>query len=157
MGYVEEIRSLIGHRPLILPGAVVILLDQQERVLLQCRSDGGWGLPGGLMELGEALEDTARREVEEETGLCVGDLALKGLFSGPEYFLRLSNGDELYSVTAVYVSKQYSGELVVDGEESVALQFFEQDSLPDDISPGYRAYLSVLKTNTTLVRRRRAI
>lgn len=144
MGYVEEIRSLVGHRPLILPGAVVILLDQQGRVLLQRRSDGGWGLPGGLMELGESLEDTARREVKEETGLSVGDLALKGLFSGPEYFLRVSNGDELYSVTAVYVSTQYSGELFVDGNESVDLRFFELDSLPEDVTETYRTYLAIL-------------
>lgn len=145
MGYVEEIRLLVGHRPLILAGANVIILDEQERVLMQRRSDnGGWGLPGGLMELGESLEDTARREVKEETGLSVDALVLKGLFSGPDYFLQLSNGDELYSVTAVYVSKQFSGQLAVDGHESADLRFFDQHSLPDGVIEKYRTYLTVL-------------
>ncbi len=35
MGYVEELRKLVGHRPLILVGAVVIIEDQQGKILLQ--------------------------------------------------------------------------------------------------------------------------
>lgn len=68
MNYVKDLRELVGNRPLILPGAVAIILNDQNEVLLQHRIDGGWGLPGGLMELGESLEETARREVKEETG-----------------------------------------------------------------------------------------
>lgn len=141
MGYVEDIRLLVGHRPLILPGAVVIVLDQHDRILLQRRSDGGWGLPGGLMDLGESLEETARREVREETGLSVGELVLIDVFSGSDYFFRVSNGDELYSVTAVYISREYSGNLSPDGDESVDLGFFSQGSLPEEIAPEYRTYL----------------
>ena len=57
-------------------------------MLLQKRYDGGWGLPGGLMELGESLEDTAKREVLEKTGLVIEDLKLLEIFSGPEYNLK---------------------------------------------------------------------
>jgi hypothetical protein len=89
MNYVKELRELVGTRPLILPGAVVIILNKQNEVLLQHRSDSGWGLPGGLMELGESLEETARREVKEETGLTVGELELMGIFSGNNYFIKL--------------------------------------------------------------------
>ncbi|WP_202409876.1 NUDIX domain-containing protein [Halobacillus litoralis] len=62
MDYVKELRKDVGTKPLILPGAVVIIENDQQEILLQHRKDGGWGLPGGLMELGESLEDTARRE-----------------------------------------------------------------------------------------------
>ncbi|SHN35955.1 NUDIX domain-containing protein [Actinacidiphila paucisporea] len=79
--YVAELRSLLGHRPVIFPGASVVVTDDRGRVLLLARADtGGWGLPAGLMDPGESFEDTARREVLEETGLIVGELALLGLF-----------------------------------------------------------------------------
>lgn len=67
--YVKDIRAMIGHRPLLLAGSNVIILDERGDILLQQRLNGHWGLPGGLLELGESLEETARREVLEETGL----------------------------------------------------------------------------------------
>ncbi|MCM0623419.1 NUDIX domain-containing protein [Lysinibacillus sp. OL1_EC] len=42
---------------------MVLILSTENEILLQKRDDGGWGLPEGLMELGESLEDTAKREV----------------------------------------------------------------------------------------------
>ncbi len=89
MTYIEEIRALVGTRPLILVGAVVIISDDEGRVLLEQRKFpyGQWGLPGGLMELGESAEDAARREVLEETSLVVGSLVLEGVYSGPDHFI----------------------------------------------------------------------
>lgn len=141
MGYIRELRKLVGHRPLILPGAVVLVFNNEGKLLLQHRSDGGWGLPGGLMELGESLEETARREVKEETGLDIGELKLEGVFSGEEYYLKVANGDELYSVTTVYSTNEYVGELEIDELESIDLQFFSLDQLPDDLQKSYLNYI----------------
>ena len=69
---------------MILNGSVAVVTDDAGRVLLQHRSDGRWGLPGGLMELGESCEDTARRETREETGLALGGLRLLGVWSGKD-------------------------------------------------------------------------
>lgn len=56
MGYVKELRALVGHRPLIIPGAAVLILDKSDRLLLQLRRDNQhWGLIGGSMEIGESL------------------------------------------------------------------------------------------------------
>ncbi len=45
--------------------------DGVEVVICGRREDGVWGLPKGTPEDGETLEQTARREVQEETGLAV--------------------------------------------------------------------------------------
>ncbi|MFD1738049.1 NUDIX hydrolase [Bacillus salitolerans] len=141
MSYVMELRELVGHRPLLLPGSVVIILNEDHQILLQHRHDGDWGLPGGLMELGESLEDTARREVKEETGLDIGELELLGVFSGPDYYLKLPNGDELYSVTAVYLAHESKGTIKMDRNESIDLQYFTCNELPEGLNEETRNYL----------------
>jgi 8-oxo-dGTP diphosphatase len=63
--------------PLVGVGAVIV---HEGRVLLVRRGreplKGHWSLPGGLLELGEALTDGVVREVREETGLIVEPLEL---------------------------------------------------------------------------------
>ena len=141
MGYIEEIRAAVGHRPLILPGAAVLVLYHQNRVLLQRRREGLWGVPGGFMELGESAEDTARRVVQEETGLVIGELTLAGVFSGQDTWVQLPNGDEFYSVTIAYISRNYRGEPQADGVESTDAGFFALESLP---SPMHRKFQDVV-------------
>ncbi len=141
MNYVMELRKLVGQRPLILPGSVVLIINEDRELLLQHRQDGGWGLPGGIMELGESLEDTARREVKEETGLEVGELELLGVFSGPEYFLKVANGDELYSVTAVYLTHESKGNIEIDKDESIDVRYFNINELPEGLTEVNRNYI----------------
>ena len=65
------------NRPLVGVGVVVF---KDDRVLLVRRGkpprQGRWSLPGGRQRLGEAVRETARREVREETGLEVEVTAL---------------------------------------------------------------------------------
>jgi 8-oxo-dGTP pyrophosphatase MutT (NUDIX family) len=96
-------------------GAGVIILNPLNRLLLLHRTDNAaWGIPGGAMEPGESLEATAIRETLEETGLAVYDLALFGAFSGPEFFYKYPNGDQVYNVTIIYLVRNYSGEPRLD-------------------------------------------
>ena len=142
MGYIEELRKIVGHRPLILAGANVVIVNTDDRILLQRRADGSWGLPGGLMELGESLEDAARREALEETGLVVGELTLVGIFSGERYYFKVvHNGDELYSVTAVYVTRDVTGEINGDNEETLELRYFHPGEMPEDMDDEYLDYI----------------
>ncbi|MFF2754115.1 NUDIX domain-containing protein [Psychrobacillus sp. NPDC058041] len=103
-----------------------LILNDKNEVLLQDRVHDIFGLPGGLMELGESLEDTARREVLEETGLSVGELKLCHVYLGPDYYFEVANGDTFYSVTAVYKTREYNGDISPDGNESISLQFSHQ-------------------------------
>ena len=140
MGYIEELREIVGHRPLILLGSVVIILDEAGRLLLQQRTypKDSWGLAGGLMELGETTEEVARREVEEETGLKVGKLHFINVYSGPEYFVKAANGDEFYCVTVGYYTNEYTGDLQVDESESVKVEFFYPHELPKGIVKSHK-------------------
>lgn len=139
--YVRELRQLVGHRPIIMVGAAVIILDETDRLLLMKRSDNGcWGLPGGALEPGELLEDAARRETQEEAGCTVGDMSLFGVFSGPELFYEYPNGDQVYNVNAIYVTHDIGGELRLN-DEHVEMGFFDRRSLPEPISPPIRPVL----------------
>ncbi len=138
MEYYKELRKYVGHRPLILPGSVVIIVNENGEILLQERKEGGWGLPGGLMDLGESFVDTAKREVLEETGLHIDNLLLLEVLSGSECYYKNPNGDELYSITAVYKTTDFNGELRPDPDESKSLSFYKLDSLPDNMELEYR-------------------
>ncbi|MCM1991873.1 NUDIX hydrolase [Oceanirhabdus seepicola] len=141
MGYVEELRKIVGHRPLILVGAVTIIIDDENRILLQKRkttSYGMWGIPGGLMELGESAEDTAKREVFEETGLTVGKLNLIDIFSGEGSYIKVPNGDEFYAVTVAYYTNEFSGEFNMDESESLDFSFISIEELPENIVKSHK-------------------
>ncbi|MDP9568874.1 UNVERIFIED_ORG: ADP-ribose pyrophosphatase YjhB (NUDIX family) [Kosakonia oryzae] len=141
MNYVQQIRSLIGHRLLLLVGANVIITDPHQRLLLQLRRDGTWGLPGGLLEPGESLEETATREVKEETNLEVRNLALLGVFSGPEYTFTLQNKDEINVITSLYWAREWSGDIINDPAEGHELAFFAPQALPGNMDEEYRVYI----------------
>jgi 8-oxo-dGTP pyrophosphatase MutT (NUDIX family) len=143
MGYIEELRAIVGHRPLILVGSLVIMKDEKGRILLQQRKHpyGFWGLSGGLMELGESTEETARREVWEETGLVLGNLKMIDVVSGADNFIKAPNGDEFYMVTVVYETSEISGELRIDQQESLDFRYFQTSELPEQIVKSHRRIL----------------
>ena len=129
MSYIQELRALVGHRPLIFVTAGVLILDNQGRLLLQRRADNGlWGVPGGCMEIGETLEETARREVREETGLEVQELALFDVVSDGEIYT-YPNGDQANIVSVLYRATRIEGDLAADSDESLELRFFSVDEL----------------------------
>ena len=150
MGYIEELRALVGHRRLILCGASVVIRNEKGELLLQQRvyPEGRWCFPGGLMELGEATEDTARREVYEETALRLGKLELIGVYSGPDSLCRAANGDEWYVVNIAYACADFTGTARVNDGESAALRWFDPARIPDTLVTTHRKILAdYLKKN----------
>lgn len=135
MQYVKEMRKLIGTKPLLVCGASVIISDNNGKVLMLHRSDNdSWCFPGGSLDLGESTENTARREVYEETGLHVDQLQIFDVFSGEELHYTYPHGDEVYIVDVVYKTNHFTGNLKID-KESKAFKFFPLTELPDNISP----------------------
>ncbi|MCQ6267521.1 NUDIX hydrolase [Fictibacillus sp. WQ 8-8] len=132
MGYIMDLRKLIGSRPIVMTGACVLLLNAEGQLLLQHRKDNGlWGLPGGSLEPGETLEDAAKRELFEETGYSACSLELLHVFSGEEFYYQYPHGDEVYNVVAAYICTDYEGSTVIDGIEVQDVRFFDLNHLPE--------------------------
>lgn len=134
--YIMDLRKAVGHRPLLQSGASVLLEDAEGRLLLQRRADNHqWGYHGGSVELDEVVEEAARRELFEETGLTAHSLTLFGVFSGPEMHYVYPNGDEVSNIDHVYRCTDWSGEPRPQPGEVEELRFFAWDELPEDIAP----------------------
>lgn len=131
MGYISELRKYIGHNPLICAGATVAVIKDKQ-ILLNLRSDTKtWGIPGGSLEVGETLEETAKRELKEETNLDCDNFTLLNVFSGNDFYFKYPNGDELYSVIALYLADDFKGSLKITDDESIDLSFFSKSELPN--------------------------
>ena len=137
--YIMDLRQIVGHRPLLQVGASVIVVDSENRVLLQLRSDNHcWGYAGGSVELDEVVEDAAKRELFEETGLVAEKLDFFGIFSGEDMHYIYPNGDEVSIIDIVYVCKEFSGTLKCQQGEVDDLKFFRVNEIPDNITNANR-------------------
>lgn len=105
--------------------AVAVVIERGGAILLGRRGPttvqaGRWSFPAGFVERGERVEDAARRETAEETGLRVTLGPLLGLYSSP--------GETV--VLAVYAAAAAEGEPSAD-DDLTELGWFAPDALPD--------------------------
>src|SRR4030042_5814088 len=82
----KKVQRLYPDQPIIGIGAVII---KEGKILLEKRKNtpgrGKWSIPGGLVELGENLEQAVIREVKEETCLDVAELSLIDIVDDVEF------------------------------------------------------------------------
>lgn len=148
MGYVESLREYVGHKLILSAGVLLFVFNRQGQVLMQFRTDfEKWGFPGGSMELGESFEDTATRELKEETNLEVRQMKLLKVLSGKGTYREYPNGDKLYDITAIYVITNYAGDLRINNSESSKLGWFGIENLPNNIAPHTKNYLEKFGSN----------
>lgn len=136
MGYVSDIRKAVGSRPIIIVGATLLALNEANELLLIKRTDNEcWGVPGGSMELGESLEDTLKRETREEIGVELTDFDFFGVYSGDSQYYKYPNGDEVYVVANVFITRAPINNMIIDPVEHSDSHFFDLHHLPEIISP----------------------
>lgn len=127
--YIKKIRKKFGHDELILNYAGCIIFDEDDRLLLQKRSDcEQWGFLGGMVEFGESVSETAVREVKEESGLDVEITSLYGVYS--KYYAEYTNGDKAQPIVHLFKAKIINGELIEQNDETLELKFFELNHIP---------------------------
>lgn len=110
-----------------------ILLGQRHTDPAKADSDlhgeGSWTMPGGKLEFQEGLEEAARREVSEETGINIIDL--KELISISNDFV-----PDKHFVTVGFLCSNFDGEpRVMEPDEITKWGWFDLNNLPTPLFP----------------------
>ena len=129
--YVKELRKVVGNAPLLIPHAVTVVLNKENEIMFEVRSDDGFlDFPGGAIEIGEEIEVAAKRELFEETGVVANTLELFKVYSGEITHYIYKNGNEIYGIDFVFIVRDYSGELKPELCEVSELKFLSVNSIP---------------------------
>lgn len=111
---VERYRNPLPTVDIIIEyGPGIVLIERKNPPL-------GWALPGGFVDYGETVEDAARREAAEETGLALTDLRMFHVYSDP------GRDPRHHTITTVFVASG-SGTLAAADDAQGAAVFAEAD------------------------------
>jgi len=118
----EKVKSYLNPVP-----AVDIIIEVVGGIVLIERKNEplGWALPGGFVEYGETLEQTAVREALEETSLSINNLRLLGCYSDPQ------RDPRQHTISTVYVARGEGTPRADDDAKD--LRVFPLSSLPETL------------------------
>jgi len=114
---------------MVTADVAVFRLEKEPEILLVKRRDPPfrdmWALPGGFMEMNETLEEAARRELLEETGIRAGEMFRFETYDAP------GRDPRGRTITQVFVTvwKPGTGEPEA-GSDAGELQWFPVAGLP---------------------------
>jgi ADP-ribose pyrophosphatase YjhB (NUDIX family) len=114
-----------------LVGVEAAVFRKSNLLLIKRHDDGLWAVPGGMVDVGETLTNTALRELKEETGLSGEVMSLLGIFDSRVWKSQLKS--QLYHV--VFEVQVQEGDPVTTNE-ATDWGFFPIDGLPT-LSPGH--------------------
>jgi ADP-ribose pyrophosphatase YjhB (NUDIX family) len=103
----------------VVPSSTAVVTDQRDRIVMVRRRDNDlWALPGGGMDLGESIVQTAVREVKEETGLDVEVTGLVGVYTNPHHVMAYDDGEVRQQFSLCFTTRLLGGELAFDTEST---------------------------------------
>ncbi|HKR52647.1 MAG TPA: NUDIX domain-containing protein [Pseudonocardiaceae bacterium] len=95
----------------LVPSANVVVVNDDGDLLMIHRTDNdNWALPGGAMDLGESLIETAVRETKEETGIDCRVTGLVGIYTDPKHVILYTSDGEVRQEFSVVFLAQPIGE-----------------------------------------------
>lgn len=109
-----------------LPTVDVILYNEKKEVLLIKRKNPpfGWAIPGGFVDIGESVEQAAKREIFEEVGLNINLQGIFGVYSSPD------RDPRQHTVTTVFYAKIPKDQTPSAGDDAKEYKFFSLEKLP---------------------------
>jgi len=117
-------------RPMLTADVAVLRLEGVPEILLIQRKtspyEDMWALPGGFMEMDETLEEAARRELMEETGITAGELIRFETYDRPDRDPRGRTITQAF----VMIWKEEMG-LPVANSDAKALAWYGLTELPE--------------------------
>ena len=120
------------YPPCPLIGVGVLVVEEKKILLVKREKDPGkgrWSIPGGLLEVGELLEDGAKRETKEETGL---DVEVDSLLDVIDNIVRDDKGKVSYHYVLIdFLGHKIGGQLypATDVKEAQWVSIRDLDSL----------------------------
>src|SRR3954469_21619213 len=117
-------------RPAVTVDAVLVTRERPPRVLLIRRKHdpfaGKWALPGGFIDMDETLEESARRELREETGVTAADLTQIGTFGDP------GRDPRGRTISVAYLARVKAKDVrPVAADDAAEVGWFALDALPE--------------------------
>ena len=100
----------------------------------------GWAIPGGFVDYGESLEDAARREAKEETGLDVTLLRQLHTYSDPARDARQ------HTISTVFIARAEGTPIGAD--DALRARLFSADKLPSPMAFDHARIIEDYRTGT---------
>jgi 8-oxo-dGTP diphosphatase len=98
---------------------------------------GSWCVPGGHQEFGESFEDTARREIREETGLEIQNIRFGAVTN--DYFK-----DEGKHYVSIWMLSDYAGghEKIMEPDKFTDMGWYTFETLPEGLFLPWKQFLA---------------
>lgn len=144
-----RVRQRVGTDLLLWPGASVMVVRDDGRVLMGRRLDNGlWAIPGGGAEEGSSFSETAVAELREEVGLAADPADLEGyacISRADNHLETYPNGDVTHYFGVWFVLRRWQGDPAGDGEEMGEVAWVDVDDPPEPLLRSTRVGLELYR------------
>lgn len=124
-----------------------VFVVRDKKLLLGLRKnvfgDGFWGLPGGHLEMNEAMTDAAARELEEETGLSAEKFTFTNLVNDHQR--------EGHHIQIGFIAENVKGEPEIkEPDRCEKWQWFPLDELPENLFIAHKKQIELFINESTV-------